>query len=611
MRAVLEALARDHDAIRRRFGAELSRRDTSGANLPSAAEFDAALAGMRAALQQALGGDFEPLLGQASAIRLLIGGREVTRSIVLESIIALRRAVYPFVIGEPPPSANTLAERLAGFDRLVAWFIVEISGGSGSQFEEARDAMFLRSVVENIPYMIFVKDARDLRFVRFNKAGEELVGYSRDELLGKSDYDFFPAAEADFFTRHDRQVLDGRRPVDIPEEPIETRTQGRRLLHTRKIPICDEAGAPLYLLGISEDVTERRRTELELERAKEAAESASRAKSEFLARMSHEIRTPLNGIIGMTELALEADSTTDRRECLEIVRGSAESLLRVLNDVLDFSKIDAGKLELEAIPFDLDASLRLTIKAFEHRARDRGLDFSYAPEADVPRALVGDPLRLRQVLINLLDNAVRFTERGRVDARVEVAERGDADVTLHFVVEDSGIGVPHDKREIIFASFTQADESITRRFGGTGLGLPIASRLVALMGGRIWLESEPGRGSAFHFTARFGIAAGVPAESRDLLSAGTHVPPLTVLVAEDHPVNRAVIVRILARHGHRVIEAQDGTEVLALLGRGQVDLVLMDVEMPQLGGLEATRRVRERERPDERRTPIIALTAPA
>jgi len=620
MRDLLGVIERRLDRIRDRFVDDLRHGHAAELGAEPHAAVAAAVAGMPAALRRAAGGDWEGLRGQAGLIRAACSAQAVSRALVLDAIIALRGAVYPHLI-EADPERTRLAASLAALDRLVAWFVVQISGGEGaSQLEEARDAMFLRSIVENIPYMIFVKDARDLRFLRFNQAGEQLLGYRREELIGKNDYDFFPVEEADFFTGHDRQVLAGRRPVDIPEERIQTRVHGSRLLHTKKIPILDEHGAPLYLLGISEDITEQRRVQLELERAKEAAETASTAKSEFLARMSHEIRTPLNGIIGMTELALEATSTEEWRECLETVRGSAGSLLRVLNDVLDFSKIEAGRLELEAERFDLDATVRAAIKPFELRARERGLAFDYVAGPELPAIVVGDALRLRQVLLNLLDNAVRFTERGEVRVTAGVAERGAEHVLLRFRVADTGIGVPADKQASIFESFTQVDGSITRRFGGTGLGLAIVRRIVELMGGRIGLESAPGRGSAFCFTARFAVAD-APARRSEPGTSGTAAPgrpgprgprgPLNVLVAEDHPVNLALIRRILRGLGHRAVEARDGRQVLETLARERFDLVLMDVEMPELGGLEVTRRIRGHEHRHGGHVPIVALTAHA
>jgi signal transduction histidine kinase/CheY-like chemotaxis protein len=409
-------------------------------------------------------------------------------------------------------------------------------------------------------------------------------------------------------------VLEGKKVVDIPEEPIDTRHHGKRFLHTKKIPILDDAGQPSFLLGISEDITERKQVRQELERAKEAAESASQAKSEFLARMSHEIRTPMNGIIGMTELALETELTPEQREYLDVVRGSAESLLKVINDVLDFSKIEAGKLDLESVPFDLDDAVRLTVKAFKARAADTGIALDLEIASDVPWNVIGDAVRLRQVLVNLMDNALRFTEAGKVAVHVEVDRRTDDEVVLHFAVIDSGIGISADKQADIFESFTQVDGSTTRRYGGSGLGLAISMKLVELMGGRIWLESEPAVGSTFHFTGRFGLGKGAHEHLREselALAAMRRLPPLKVLVAEDNQVNRTLIARILQKQGHQVVKARDGAEALAALAREVVDVVLMDLEMPQMGGLEATRRIREQEQDTDRHVPIVALTAHA
>jgi len=433
-------------------------------------------------------------------------------------------------------------------------------------------------------------------------------------LIGKNDYDFFPKEEADWFTKLDREVLASGELVDIPEEPIDTRRLGKRFLHTKKIPILDASGTPRFLLGISEDITEQKEFQQELRRARDVAESASRAKGEFLARMSHEIRTPMNGIIGMTELALETRLTPEQREYLDVIRGSAESLLKVLNDVLDFSKVEAGKLDLEQIPFDLHECVQFTIRAFKPRARDKGIDLDLDLSPDVPWAVVGDPVRLRQILVNLLDNAVRFTERGAVRLRVRVESAVDERIRLHFEVQDSGIGVSKDERERIFESFTQADGSTTRRYGGTGLGLTISRRLVEMMGGRIWLESEPGRGSVFHFTVELGLGEEGSHHLRDsgaALKAARLLPRLTVLLAEDNLVNRTLIARILQKHGHRVEEARDGVQALRLLEQETFDVVLLDLEMPRLGGIETARQIREREATTGGHVPLIALTAHA
>jgi PAS domain S-box-containing protein len=481
--------------------------------------------------------------------------------------------------------------------------------GAGTHVD---DALFLQSIIENIPYMIFVKDAADLRFVRFNRAGEALLGYSRHELIGRSDGDFFPVEEAAFFTRQDRAVLRGRTVVDIPEEPIRTRRLGLRYLHTKKIPIFDRQGDPRYLLGISEDITELKAVQAELRRAREAAEAASRAKTDFLARMSHEIRTPMNGIIGMTELALSTELTDEQREYLTMVRESAQSLLAIVNDILDFSKIETGRLELESVLFDVRRCVEKTVQAFGVQARDKALRLEVDVAADVPRAVVGDPVRLRQVLVNLIDNAIRFTDAGRVGVRVRVRKRGPAEATLAFTVIDTGIGIPEEKRRVIFEAFAQADESTTRVYGGTGLGLAISSRLVEMMGGRISVATRPGKGSRFQFTARLGISAGrIALESRAAPKAAPRLAPKRVLVAEDNRVNRLLIVRFLEQEGHEVIVAESGAEVIGALRHDPVDLILMDLEMPNLGGLETTRHIRAAEKRRGGHVPIIALTAHA
>jgi signal transduction histidine kinase/ActR/RegA family two-component response regulator len=360
----------------------------------------------------------------------------------------------------------------------------------------------------------------------------------------------------------------------------------------------------------------------EIERLLDQTKEISRHKSQFLANMSHEIRTPMNGVLGMTNLVLATQLTDEQREYVETARLSADFLLTVLNDILDFSKIEAGRLDLSPVDFSLKDCLEQTERMLSLQIANKKLDYSLAVADDVPDRMVGDPDRLRQILLNLVGNAIKFTDQGgiSISVRRKPAEAGaDTDgVTLLFAVRDTGVGIPEDKQGVIFDAFRQADGSTTRKYGGTGLGLAICSRLVEMMGGTIGVESEPGKGSTFHFSARLGVAMDTSAEideqTRKLATMVKAFSPekvtnLRILLAEDNPVNQRLATKLLEKRGHQVTVTATGRGALQRVQEETFDVVLMDVQMPDMDGLEATARIREWEKNRGRRTPIVALTA--
>jgi PAS domain S-box-containing protein len=423
----------------------------------------------------------------------------------------------------------------------------------------------------------------------------ELTHFSKEEAVGRSPRILKSGNQTlSFYQRMWAKILAG----EVFREVFVNKKKTGELFYEEKTiaPLKDERGNITNFVAVGRDITLRRRAEEELRKAKDAAEEANHAKSAFLANMSHEIRTPMNGIIGMTDLALDTELNAEQKEYLEMAKTSAESLLRVINDILDFSKIEAGKLEFEFLPFALRESLGETMKSLGHSAHRKNLELAWEVAPEVPEWIVGDRGRLRQMLVNLAGNAIKFTERGEVVLSVSQLSAGPESVELHFQMRDTGIGIPADKQDKIFGAFTQADSSTTRKYGGTGLGLAIVQRLVSLQGGKLWLESEAGKGSTFHFTLHFG------------LPGKTFVPPqrpeldglrgLRVLVVDDNQTNRVILADLLKQWKMQPVEAKTGIEALEILSRAHqkgrsFPLAVIDAQMPTMDGFQLAKRVKE------------------
>ncbi|TXH00649.1 MAG: PAS domain S-box protein [Rhodocyclaceae bacterium] len=471
----------------------------------------------------------------------------------------------------------------------------------------------VEELIEAIPLPVYLKDTLG-RYIRLNRAFELFFHVRREDYIGRTLHDLLSPEDALIHAVKDAELFAAKGTQSY--EAMVHSCDGE--IHDaiyRKAVLTRRDGSVSGLLGVIVDITDRKTAEREVVRAKEAAEAASRAKSHLLANMSHESRPPLTGVIGMTDLALDTELSAEQREYLSIAKSSAESLLTVINDILDFSKIEAGKLSIEHIAFDLHRLIADVLKPLAMRADEKGIELISAVIDNVPRFVLGDPSRIRQVLVNLVGNAIKFTDTGRITLTTDLMQQQHGRTIIHFAVSDTGIGIARDKHELIFDAFSQEDTSTTRKYGGTGLGLSICRRLVELMGGRIWLQSQLGEGSTFHFSVELQLteqsisAAGQPIIRHSPHEAGSR---LNILLVEDHPINQKLALGLLEKWGHLATLAQNGQEAIDILDRKSFDLVLMDMQMPVMGGIDATKRIRAREAALRLpRTPIIAMTAAA